>query len=210
MSNIIIDNAELAENVGYDEDEAPREDMTATAEAEPDAKIEFHVQMRSWTLNDMEGLIIEAAARQLIGRNGTETQIAKAVQESAIAQITARADAKLSEVSASIMDQPILSDPFGKAAPVTLREMIGLYAKEYLTQMVDRQGNITTSHYDKKQTRISWLIERALDTKFKVEIEKSTNAAIKEIQDEIREQHKMLLAAETARIRAAIAKATEA
>lgn len=207
----IVDNSELAEAVGYDEDEAPREDMTATVEPDPSAKIEFHVQMRSWTVNDMESLVIEAAARQLVGRNASDSALAKAVQDAAIAQITARADAKLAEVSAEIIDQPVMAGPLNSKQPVTLRDMIGLYAKEYLTEVVGRDGKPATDYYGRNagKTRMAWIIERALDSKFKTEIEKATNTAISEVQTAIRGQHKALMVAETARIRAAIAKATE-
>lgn len=206
-SNLITDTSELAEKFGEEERET---NMEATRESDPTAQIEFHVQMRAWTQRDMHDLIIEAATRQLVGRNASETTLSKAIQESAIAAITARADERLAKVSAEIIDQPVLAKPFDKNEPVTMRDMIGLYAKEYLSEPVGNDGKPITDNYYRSSAkpRMVWIVERALDQKFKVEIEKATNAAIGEIQTAIREQHKALLSAETARIRDAIAKAT--
>jgi hypothetical protein len=212
MTNqIIIDTSEVAEMVGFDEDEAPRENLEVTQKSDPEAKIEFHVQMRSWTITDMEQLVIEAAARQLVGRNASEGELAKAVQDAAIRQITAKADAKMATVSEQIIDQPVMAGP-GSKEPVTMREMIGLYAKEYLTEIVGPDGKISTDYYGRQsgKARMVWIVERALDAKFKDEITKATNAAIREIQTEIRAQHIAVVQAETGRIRAAIAAATSA
>jgi hypothetical protein len=206
-NELIVDTYELAEMLGEDE---VQENLEATTKSDPDAKIEFHVQMRAWTQRDMEELVIEAAARQLVGRNAGDGALAKAVQEAAIRQITARADEKLASVAADIIDQPVLVGPISSKEPVTLREMIGLYAKEYLTEKVGSDGKPDDSYYarDRNKARITWIVERALDSKFKTEIEKATNAAIREIQAAIHEQHKALLAAETARLREALAKVT--
>lgn len=212
MTNVTIaDTSELAELHDYDDDASPREDLSATTESDPEAKIEFHVQMRSWTVRDMEELVIEAAARQLVGRNASEGALSKAVQEAAIRQITAKADAKMATVSEQIIDQPVMAGP-GSKEPVTMREMIGLYAKEYLTEIVGSDGKISTDYYGRQsgKARMVWIVERALDAKFKDEITKATNAAIREIQTEIRAQHVAVVQAETARIRAAIAAATNA
>jgi hypothetical protein len=212
MTNqIIIDTSEVAEMVGFDEDEAPRENLEVTQKSDPEAKIEFHVQMRSWTITDMEQLVIEAAARQLVGRNASEGELAKAVQDAAIRQITAKADAKMATVSEQIIDQPVMAGP-GSKEPVTMREMIGLYAKEYLTEIVGPDGKISTDYYGRTsgKARMVWIVERALDSKFKAEIEKATNAAIREIQTDVKARHDEMLAAEKARIRAAIATATGA
>ena len=208
-NSIIADTSELAKVADFDEGSEPRDNLEATANSDPAAKVEFHVQMRSWTLNDMEALIVEAAARQLVGRNASEGALSKAVQEAAIRQITEKADAKLATVSAAIIDQPVMAGP-GSKDPVTMRDMIGLYANEYLSAVVDREGKPSQSGgYYGGKARIVWIVERALDSKFKAEIEKATNAAISQIQASVREQHKAVLDAETARIRAAIAMAVQ-
>lgn len=205
----MTDNAIIADtsSIADSDDEHLEHDMAATEQSDADAKIEFHVQMRSWTLRDMESLVIEAAARQLVGRNASDGSLAKAVQEAAIRQITERADAKLATVSAEIIDQPVMAGP-GSKEPVTMRDMIGLYANEYLSATVDRDGKPAQSgSYYGGRARIVWIVERALDSKFKAEIEKATSAAIREIQTRVAAEHKALIDTETARLRAAIAKA---
>ncbi len=209
MDNPII--ADTSELLNGDGEEGLDSHLEATTQPDPDAKIEFHVQMRAWTQRDMEDLIIEAAARQLVGRNASETALAKAVQTAAIEQITARADEKLARVSAEIIDQPVMAGASSKE-PVTMRDMIGLYAKEYLTEIVGADGKVASDYYGRSsgKTRMAWIVERALDSKFKAEIEKATNAAIREIQAAMTARHNETLAAEKARVRDAIAKATGA
>jgi len=211
MTETIIETADIVEMVGYDEDDLPRDDLSATTDSDPEAKIEFHVQMRSWTERDMGDLIVEAAARVLIGRHGTETVLAKAVQESAIAEITKRANARLAVVAKEVLNQPVLTDPYNKKEPVTIGEMIGLHTREYLTAQVGSDDKWDDSYYGRRtnKPRIQWIVEKALDDKFKAEIERATNAAITEVKAALRAQHTALLTAETARLRAAIAKATE-
>ena len=209
MENLtIVDTSELSNSDG---EEGLESYLEATTQPDPNAKIEFHVQMRAWTQRDMEDLIIEAAARQLVGRNASETALAKAVQTAAIEQITARADERLAKVSAEIIEQPVMAGPSSKE-PVTMRDMIGLYAKEYLTEIVGSDGKVTTDYYGRSsgKTRMAWIVERALDSKFKSEIEKATNAAIREIQAAMTARHNEMLAAEKKRVRDAIATATGA
>lgn len=207
MSEVITETANLAEDVDFNEEEGPREDMSATVSSDPAAKIEFHVQMRSWTLNDMESLIIDAAAKQLVGRHAGDGDLSKAVQDAAIKAITERADKKLEAVSAEILDQPMMPTWNGKE-PVTLRDFIGLYAKDYLTQVVDREGKPTTSGWGSNgQQRIVWIVERALDRKFKSEIEAATNKAIVEVREAVKANHKELVEAEMKRLRDALSKA---
>jgi len=188
-----------------DDDDGPKESLTATTTSEPDAKIEFHVQMRDWTLRDMEILIVEAAAKQIVGRVNRPNDLSKQIEARVRELLVAKADERLALVTAEIIDQPV-TPAFGDKKPVTMREMIGLYGRKYLTQTVGRDGAPSSSHYDAKTTRMAYLVERALDTKFKREIEAATNAAISEIQKMIREQHLKLLSAEKARVRAAIDK----
>lgn len=208
-SNEITSTHDMAE-AEWEAGEEPRDvdtKMVATVEAEGKG-IEFHVSMRSHTMRDMEALIVEAAAMQLVGRR-SERELAKAIEAKALALIDAKATEKLAGVTAEIIDQPMTPN-FGDKQPVTMREFLGLYGREYLTQVVGSDGKPDTSSYGRGKPRITWLVERAMDATFKREIEKATNAAITEIQGAIREQHKALLAAETARIRDAIAKATAA
>lgn len=207
-NELIVEGADMADLHGEENFES---NLEATTQSDPEAQIEFHVQMRSWTQRDMEAIIVEAAARRLVEANTSDGKLSKLVQDAAIRQITARADAKLETVSAEIIDQPVMAGP-GSKEPTTMRDMIGLYAKEYLTEKVGSDGKFDDSYYGRNSNkpRIQWIIERALDHKFKTEIEKATNAAILQIQNAIRAQHVEVVQAETARIRAAIEKAVSA
>lgn len=210
MSNEITSTNEMAEAEwdGHSEPSDVETDMVATKEAEGKG-IEFHVSMRDHTLHDMEALIVEAAAMQVVGKFGND-RLAKEIEAKTIALVTDRADKALAAVTVDIIDQPITPKyPFMKAdeKPTTMREFIGLTGRDYLTSYVDGSGKPTTDrHYGK--TRIQHLVEVAMQRAFKTEIEKATNSAISEIQREIRAKHDAFLTAEKARVRDALAKVT--
>jgi len=210
MSNEIIDTGDIAyAQLGTnDEPTEPRSNMVATKE--PEGKgIEFHVSMRSWTQRDMEELIVEAAARVVVGEYGNN-KLAKLVEERCIAIVTAQADKHLAGVAADVLDRPIIPKyPYQKpdAQPMTMREFIGLTGRDYLESRVDNSGNQTTDrHYSKP--RLQHIVEVAVHRSFKTEIEKATNAAISEIQKAIKAQHDAFLDAEKKRLREALTKAT--
>lgn len=212
MSNEITSTHEIAE-ADWDGSSEPQDvDSDIVATKEPEGKgIEFHVSMREYTMADMETLIVEAAARTIVGRHN-DAALAKQIEAKCIELVTAKADKALASVTSEIIDQPITPKfAFMKAdeKPMTMREFIGLTGREYLTTAIDSSGKPTTDrHYNK--TRIQRLVEDAVNVTFKREIEKATNTAIGEIQRQIKGQHDALIVAEKARIRDAIAKATAA
>ena len=205
MTTPFLDTTDLAELVDFDEDSQPQSDLSATVQSDPDAKIEFHVQMKSWTIRDMEDMIVEASARQIVGKIDRPTDMAKAIEARVRALLIEKADKRLAEVTAEIIDQPVTPN-YGDKKPVTMREMIGLYGREYLAQMVGNDGQPSTCYYADKKTRMAYLVEKAMDVKFKNEITAANNSAISEIQQMIRKQHGQMVASEKARIRAAIDK----
>jgi hypothetical protein len=210
MTDVIIDTQYLAEDraIAFDENDAPREDMAATAVSDPKAEIEFFVQMRSWTKRDMADLIVEAAAAQMI-RGFGDKKFSKLIEDRAISAITEKADAKLAAVSEAIIDQP-LTPEFGAKAPVTMREFIGLYAKEYLTERVDSEGKPSKGGWGSNTyTRVELILQRLFDRKFKAEIEKATSSAILQVKEELRAAHAAVIAEEMARFRSALAKSAE-
>lgn len=186
-------------------------DMVATTDP-TDQGIEFHVSMRSYTLRDMEGLIIDAAARQIVGRHG-ESEIRRSVEEKALQLISEKAGAVLSGVTAEIIDQP-LTPSFGDKRPVTMREFLGLYGREFLSERVDRDGKPTkaTDGWGRPNSlsRMEWLVGQHLTKVFRDEITKATNAVISEIQAVIRADHKAFLEAEKARVREALTRSVGA
>lgn len=207
MADAITSTAEMAENA-YDGEDEPREvetDMVATHEAQGKG-IEFHVSMRNHTMSDMEALIVEAAAKTLVGQYGT-AKIAKQIETRCISLVAGKADEALSKVAVDIIDQP-LTPSFGAKKPVTMREFLGLYGREYLETKVDRHtGEVGGDSWaSTKISRIEWLVSKHTSETFRREIEKATNAAIAEIQGAITAQHGAFLEAEKARFREALAK----
>lgn len=203
-NKLIVDTADIAEDVDFDEDLAPEEDMVATTgPSAEDDKIEFHVQMRSHTMRDMEDLVVEAAARQIVGRR-QDTEIARRIEARCIELIDSKLTTALDTVTAEIIDQPV-TPKFGDKQPVTMRELIGLYGREYLETLVDPQGK-RHDGWSRGVRRIEHLAEKSLERKFTSEIERATNAAVTALQAEIRAHHKTLIEAEKARFRAALDK----
>lgn len=206
MTNEITSTHEMAEQEwdGHSGPEDVATDMVATTDAEGRG-IEFHVSMRDYTFRDMEALIVEAAARMIVGRHN-DRDLAKQIEAKCIEQVTAKADAALASVTADIIEQP-LTPSFGDKKPVTMRELIGLTGREYLTERVDRDGKPYNrdSWGGSTSTRMELLISKFMERRFKTEVEKATNAAISEVQAEIRAEHAKFLAAEKARFRAALA-----
>ena len=209
MSNEIINTEDLAE-VGWDGEESEiRSDLTATHEAEGKA-IEFHVSMRDYTMRDMEELIVEAAARMLVGKHG-QNDLAKKIEERAIAVITQKADEAVAKIAVEIIDQPITPKyTYGKAdaQPVTMRELIGLTGREYLTAQVEYDGKPATGPSYRTKARIQHIVETMMSKKFSDEIERATYATVREIEAAVKAKHDQTLAAEKTRIREALARIT--
>lgn len=210
MSNEITDtydnNPECDE---YGEPCEPETHMVATVEPE-NKGIEFHVSMRGYTLSDMDNLIIEAAARQLLGRR-SDTQLAKAIEEKCIQLTDKRILDRLSTITAEIINQPLIPEVYGKKEPVTMGDFIGLTAREYLSKPVEYNGedsNPKDYTYNKRPTRMQWLVEKFMNAAFKKEIEATTNVAIKEIQSQLAAEHKAIIDAEKQRFADALAKLT--
>lgn len=199
--NEILNTADLES----DEFGEPASHLVATER--PEGKgIEFTVAMRGHTMTDMESLIIEAAARVLVGQFG-DKRLSQMIEQKCIDQVTAKADAALHAVTHEIIDQP-LTPSFGDKKPVTMREFIGLTGREYLTERVDREGKPSSGGWGSNTcTRIELLISNYMQKHFKQEIEKATNAAIVEVQKAVRDSHNALIAAEKERLRSALAKA---
>ncbi len=140
MTNKIMDTADVAEILTPDSDEELSSSMEARKEPEGNG-IEFHVAMTSWTLKDMENLIVQAAAQQIIGRLGSNT-LAKMIETKCIELVSQQCNAHLAKVTADIIDQPLIPAGFGSKDkdPVTMREFIGLTGRAFLSEKVDYNG----------------------------------------------------------------------
>lgn len=208
MTNEITSTHEMAEQEwdGHSEPQDVATDMVATVEPEKRG-IEFHVSMRDYTFDDMEELIVNAAAKLIVGRHN-ERELAKQIEAKCIELTAARVNEKLSTITAEIVDQPLIPS-FGKdKAPITMREFIGLTGREYLMERVDSSGNKSTDSWGRTETRMEYLVSRMMAGKFKSEIEAATNAVMREIRSNIEARHKELLSAEKQRLADALAKLT--
>lgn len=204
--NEITSTAEIAyeDSDGRSEPRDHTSDIVATHE--PEGKgIEFHVSMRDYTMGDMESLIVEAAATKVMRRLG-EDRMKKLVEERCIAIITERIDTHLLSITAEIIEQPV-TPKYGDKKPVTMREMIGLTGREYLTERVDMDGKPSKDAY-RTEPRINRIVAQYTASVFKREIEAATNDAISEVQKAAKDHHASFLAQEKARLREAIAKVT--
>lgn len=209
MSNEIINTEDLAEDCWDGEESEIQSDLAATHEAEGKG-IEFHVSMRHYTMRDMEALIVEAAALMLIGKHG-QNELAKKIEERAIAVITQKADEAVAKIAVDILDQPITPKyTYGKAdaQPVTMRELIGLTGREYLTAQVEHDGKPATGSSYRSKARIQHIVETMMARKFDDEIKSASYATIREIEAAVKAKHEATLTAEKTRIREALARIT--
>lgn len=211
-SNEITSTADMAlaayeASGSYDEPRDVDNDIVATHK--PEGKgIEFHVSMRDYTMADMEALIVEAAATKLLSRLNS-TEMSKKVDAMVVASINAKADAVLERVTAEILDQP-MTPSFGDKKPVTMRELLGLCGREYLTQTVDSEGKPASNDGWGRRSnlpRLEYLAGRLIDRKFKNEVEKTVNASISEVQRAVKADLDAHLAAQKARVAEALAAA---
>lgn len=211
MTNEIINTHDLAEQEWDGRSEPQDADTSLVATKEPEGEgIEFHVSMRDYTLRDMEALIIEAAAMQLVGKFGND-RLAKEIEVKTISLVTAKADKALEAVTAEIIDQPIIPRfSYGKANAdaITMRDFIGLTGQKYLTERVDHSGNVSERPAYNEISRIQHLVQKAMDAKFKKEIELATSKMIAEIRSQIEAKHNAFLEGEKARLREAIERLT--
>lgn len=202
----IIDTNDMAEAVDFNEGESPREDMVASTDEKPDG-ISFHVQMRNWTLDDMEELIVEAAARMLVGRT-SDNKLSKLIEERALALVTERADAKLSAVAEDILGTTLTPASFGQKSPVTIGETLQHLGREYLSQLVTNEGQPPRDYYEKQKAkpRIEQIVAAHFQAKFEKDIAEASSKLVREVTTELRARHEQVLAAEKARIAEALAK----
>lgn len=202
--NTIIDTGDIAES---NNEEQVRSNMVATVEPPPSG-ISFHVTMRSWTQDDMEELIVEAAARLLLGKM-SDTRIAKLVEEKVLAAITERADARIAAVAADVMAHRLTPQGYGQKASVTIGETLAHLGREYLEQKIDRDGKPVFDSYRDGTKRIDLIVSRHLDRAWSDEIGKVTNTAAAEIRRDLKARHEKIIAHEKTRLRDSVMKSIE-
>jgi len=206
----IIDTSDIAQGQAEDGMREWDDELQTSAVASHEEKpsgISFHVQMRDWTVNDMEELIVEAAARMIVGRSG-DSKLSKLIEDRALAMITERADARLSAVASDVLGTTLTPKGYDQKTPVTIGETIGMLGREYLEQLVGRDGKPATEYYDRQNgtKRLEYIVRTNIDHKFAIEIKAATDAVIYQVRTEIKARHEQMLTAEKARITEALAK----
>lgn len=196
----IIDTSDLAEINGQD-----NVDTSMAATEAPDPKgISFHVSMRDWTLEQMEELVIEAAARKLLGKM-TDTNLAKQIEAKLLADVMARADAKIAAIASDVMGHVLTPTSYGQKTPVTIGETLAFLGREYLDQHVNSEGKPTVrDSWNKAETRLEYFVRKGMAGRWDEEIKTATNAVVKQVRDEITARHKEVLATESKRMHDAL------
>ena len=197
-NDLIMDSGNLAEITGHgtDEDEA-LSDLTATKSADPDT-MDFHVQMRGYTMRDFETMVVHAAAQQLMGGRTFKAEIeAKAVEIA-----SAKMNARLTDALKDVMGMTVSKRG---AEPVTLGQMIGMEAKDYLTQPVGRDGKPNTDSWGSRGTpRIAYLVQQFVADHFAKEIKAGMEAMLAEVKAHAKAKLDQTIQAERERILASL------
>ena len=102
MTNLIADQADIAETNDPDEEVSQLEATRIPV----NEGMEFHVQMKGYTLVDFDKMVIEAAARMLLGRSN-DSLLAKEIQNKCIELTLSRS--KLKETYNRILLRDYLS-----------------------------------------------------------------------------------------------------
>ena len=194
-----------------DGEEEARSSIVASETAPPEG-INFHVTMTRWTQDDMEDLIVEAAARLVLGKL-SDNRLAKLIEEKVLAEIVKRADAKISEIAEDVMGHALVPVSWSQKPTVTIGETLAHLSRAYLEQIVDAEGKVSTDNYSyasrEKLKRIDFLVRAAFDQKLGQEIAKATKDASNEAAKEVRAKYAEIVTAETSKLRAAISAAIE-
>lgn len=200
----IISTEDIAYSKIEDSEEPGGASLAMDATTEPVNKgIEFHVSMRSHTMADMEELIVEAAAQQLI-RSMKATDFDKLVKDRVIALITERIDKHLLTVTADIVNQPITPAYGAGKDPVTIAQFIGLAGRDYLTSRVGSDGR--SDGWGDKISRLEYIVRGLINKKFESELAQATTAALADIRTQVQKQHEAILEAQKKRFQEALDK----
>lgn len=176
-NDLIMDSGNLVED-GYDEDIS---DITAT-KSEDKEVMDFHIQMRGYTMHDFEAMVVEVAAKQLL-QNTSEGSLAKKIEGRVVELTNQKINDALMPISKEIMEMPMIPEKFGKSKePITIAEYVGLIGRDFLTTKVNREGK-RAGTYDHGEPRINWLIAEVLDKRFEKEVSAATANLKKEMKE---------------------------
>lgn len=196
MTGIIMDGQDVAEIQGIGEDEE-FSDITATEKEDP-ATMDFHIQMRGYTMHDFEAMVVHAAAKQIVG----DRKFAREIEAKAVELANEKINSQLSIAMGDVMGITVQKRG---AETVTLGQMIGMEGKDYLTQPVDSQGKVDTSTWGRDRTpRIAFLVTQYVREHFSKEIKAAMDAMQSELRSAIKQQLDATMAAERQRIAKAL------
>lgn len=203
-NKIIADSADIAEAHGLGPDDYCS--FLEATEKPTAAKLEFHVQMRGYTLTDMETLIIEAAARQLLWSVADKHKMEARIRDAVYASVTAQIEKQIANVTADVLSTVMVS---GKE-PVTVKQFIEMSWRDWLQKNVDTEGKDYTGYSSSAspRKRFEWIVWRALESKWIREITAATNSAVAEMQKSVSAKQAEILSAEKARLAAALSALT--
>tara|TARA_R110000868_G_scaffold237132_9_gene491641 strand:+ start:41507 stop:42139 length:633 start_codon:yes stop_codon:yes gene_type:complete len=202
MSDVktIIESSDVMEAEGIDLDNEDHDfsDLTATEEADPQT-MDFHIQMRGYTMRDFETMVIHAAASQLINGRTFQTEI----KEEASRIATEKVDSELAKATKDVMS--IVVTKRGKEE-VTLSQMIGMEAKDYLTLSVDpHDGKPSSGSWGGREVpRVQYLAGKYLRDHFTKEIDGALSGLISEVKSEISRKIDAAISAEREKVAKAI------
>lgn len=185
-----------------------REECSSRIEATDEPQqggINFHVSMRDYTMKDMEELIIEAAARQLLGRF-SDKLLAKVIEEKVMAAMVARADAQLERIANDVMGHVLTPAAYSQKQPVTIGETLAHLGREYLEQKVTTDGKPGSEAWHGSQLikRIDYIARQAFEHKLTKELADATREASRTAVAEVKALYANVVTAETDKLRSAI------
>lgn len=199
MSELIMDSGNLAEalDMRLDDEGEDLSDLTGTKSADPET-MDFHVQMRGYTMRDFEQMVVHAAAHQLVGGRTFKSEIEAKVSEIANSKL----NSKLSDVMKDVMTMTVIKRG---SENITLGQMIGMEAKDYLTQKVGGDGKPSDgwSSRDAKP-RVEWLVQKFVQDHFAKEIKAAMDSMMSEIRGQMKLQLDQIIQAERARLLASL------
>lgn len=126
-----------------------------------------------WSAREMFDAIVRAASERIV--EGTQRDLRAAVAKSAQEQIDAQVGAVVSGVLDGMI-QPTNEWGEAKGAPMSLREMVGKTARDYLGTKVNKEG--VASSYDANTTRLNYLVSQVVAKEFDYRMQSEVKKAV--------------------------------
>lgn len=150
----------------YDSDERPEPRASENALTVSETTLK-------WSAREMFDAIVRAASEDIVLECSRDLRsaIAKSVQEQVEAQVGA--------VVSGVLDgsiQPTNEWGEAKGAPMSLREMVGKVARDYLGTKVNKEGKPDTYHAD--TPRITYIVQQVVAKEFDYRMQTEVKKAV--------------------------------